>query len=91
MHKRQLIVMGIAAGAILLGGAGEVAAASTMSGHIPQGPTPADVPDVPGVPDTPEPGDAPDVADAPDVPGQPDLPEPGDTPDNTAPAAPPTR
>lgn len=91
MRKRHVIAAGIAAVAILVGGAGVVAAANPMNGPVPQSPTPTDAPDVSGVPDTPEPGDTPDATDAPDVAGQPDLPEPGDTPDSTPPPAPPAR
>lgn len=81
MTKRQLMVTGIAAAGLLMGG-GAIAAATSVTFPFPAGPTPTSkVPDVPGVPDTSEPGDVPDASDAPDVPGQPDVPEPGDTPD----------
>jgi hypothetical protein len=90
MQKRRMIAAGIATAALLLGGAGAIAAANTMNGPPLQGPTPTDEPDVPGQPDIAEPGDTPDAVDGPDVPGQPDLPEPGDTVDTTPPSAPPT-
>jgi hypothetical protein len=95
MQKRHTMVAGLAAAALLLGGAGVVASAQPSNQPSPQTPVivqgPSEGPDVPGVPDTPEPGDSPDVADGPDAPGQPDLPEPGDTPDAPPPAAPAAR
>ncbi|MDT5151108.1 MAG: hypothetical protein QOI01_2841 [Mycobacterium sp.] len=80
MQIRHTVAAGFAV-ALLLPGAGAVAAAHPLTGPAPQGPTVTSGPDVPGAPDSPEPGDTPDQADAADVPGQPDIPEPGDTPD----------
>lgn len=83
-----MIAAGFPPAALLLGGAGAIAASTGMSGPVPQGPSTTDGPDIPGVPDLPEPGDTPDAADAPDVPGVSDSPEPGDTPDAPATALP---
>ncbi len=67
-----MIAAGFAAAALLLGGAGAVASATTINGPVLQSPvvtdTPSNGPDTPGVPDTPEPGDTPDAADAPPTP-----------------------
>jgi hypothetical protein len=61
MPKRRTLAAAIAAATLLLGGAGAVAYANTMSVPPPQGPAAAtNGPDVPGQPDLPEPGDTPD-------------------------------
>jgi hypothetical protein len=64
MQIRHTIITLFAATAILLGGAGAIAAANPSLGPAPQAPGvqgPTDAPDVPGQPDLPEPGDTPDA------------------------------
>jgi hypothetical protein len=66
MKKSQKLAVGFGAAAVLLGGAGAVAAANTIGGGpAPQGQ--ALVTDQPGT--------------GPETPGQVEVPEPGDTPD----------
>jgi hypothetical protein len=66
MRTRRKLAIGLTTAAVLLGSAGAVATAHTLSGPPAQGPVlsdqPGNGPDNPDVPDIPEPGD---TADAP--------------------------
>jgi hypothetical protein len=65
MRTRRILTIGLTAAAVLLGSAGAVATARTLSGPPAQAPVlsdqPGNGPDTPDVPDIPEPGDTPDA------------------------------